>query len=127
VPIFLENEKRLMHVEIQLRTIAMDFWASLEHKLRYKKDIPEEQMEELSKRLYDCAQKSAGLDREMMDIRKCITEYAEKNEIDSQENSMGIDYIVDKIKSRMTFSKYDKISASGSTSNNHIDSIEKHN
>jgi ppGpp synthetase/RelA/SpoT-type nucleotidyltranferase len=40
VPIFLENEKRLMYVEIQLRTNAMDFWASLEHKLRYKKDIP---------------------------------------------------------------------------------------
>jgi ppGpp synthetase/RelA/SpoT-type nucleotidyltranferase len=80
----------------------MDFWASLEHKLRYKKDIPAEQMEELSKRLYDCAQKSAELDREMMDIRKCITEHAEKNEMDSQEHSIGIDYIVDKIKSRMT-------------------------
>jgi ppGpp synthetase/RelA/SpoT-type nucleotidyltranferase len=37
-------------------------------------------MEELSKRLYDCAQMSAGLDREMMDIRKCITEYAKKNQ-----------------------------------------------
>ena len=36
VPIFLEKEKRLMKVEVQLRTIAMDFWASLEHKLRYK-------------------------------------------------------------------------------------------
>ena len=39
VPIFLENEKKNMKVEVQLRTIAMDFWASLEHKLRYKKDI----------------------------------------------------------------------------------------
>jgi putative GTP pyrophosphokinase len=37
IPIFLHNEKRLMKVEVQLRTIAMDFWASLEHKLRYKK------------------------------------------------------------------------------------------
>ncbi len=37
VPIFLSNEKRHMKVEVQLRTIAMDFWASLEHKLRYKK------------------------------------------------------------------------------------------
>lgn len=42
VPIFLSNEKRYMRVEVQLRTIAMDFWASLEHKLRYKKDIPAE-------------------------------------------------------------------------------------
>ena len=41
VPIFLQNEKCLMKVEVQLRTIAMDFWASLEHKLRYKKEIPE--------------------------------------------------------------------------------------
>ena len=40
VPIFLKNEKRNMKVEVQLRTIAMDFWASLEHKLRYKKNIP---------------------------------------------------------------------------------------
>ncbi|MBS5949456.1 MAG: GTP pyrophosphokinase family protein, partial [Clostridium sp.] len=43
VPIFLKNEKKRMKVEVQLRTIAMDFWASLEHKLRYKKNInPEE-------------------------------------------------------------------------------------
>jgi putative GTP pyrophosphokinase len=76
VPIFLENEKRMMYVEIQLRTIAMDFWASLEHKLRYKKNIPSEQMEELSNRLYECAKKSADLDCEMMDIRKCIAEYS---------------------------------------------------
>ena len=41
VPIFLTNEKRLMQVEIQLRTIAMDAWANLEHQLRYKKDTSE--------------------------------------------------------------------------------------
>ena len=40
VPIFLQNEKRNMKVEVQLRTIAMDFWASLEHKIRYKKNLP---------------------------------------------------------------------------------------
>ncbi|WP_455505011.1 GTP pyrophosphokinase [Clostridium sp.] len=39
VPIFLQDEKKSMKVEVQLRTIAMDFWASLEHKLRYKKNI----------------------------------------------------------------------------------------
>ena len=37
IPIFLANEKRIMKVEIQLRTIAMDFWATLEHQLKYKK------------------------------------------------------------------------------------------
>ena len=39
VPIYLAHEKRKMRVEIQLRTKAMDFWASLEHQLRYKKDV----------------------------------------------------------------------------------------
>ena len=39
VPIFLKDEKRDMKVEVQLRTIAMDFWASLEHKIRYKKNL----------------------------------------------------------------------------------------
>ena len=43
IPIFLKDEKKDMRVEVQLRTIAMDFWASLDHKLSYKKDIPEEE------------------------------------------------------------------------------------
>lgn len=41
IPIFLSNEKKHMKVEVQFRTIAMDFWASLEHKLKYKKHIDE--------------------------------------------------------------------------------------
>ena len=55
VPIFLKNEKRNMKVEVQLRTIAMDFWASLEHKLRYKKKIPPQAADELAVELKDCA------------------------------------------------------------------------
>ena len=39
IPIFLTTEKEYMKVEVQFRTIAMDFWASLEHKMKYKKDI----------------------------------------------------------------------------------------
>lgn len=70
VPIFLENEKRPMKVEVQLRTIAMDFWASLEHKLRYKKNIEPEVMEQLSKDLTECAQISAELDHRMEAIKK---------------------------------------------------------
>lgn len=69
VPIFLEDEKRLMKVEVQLRTIAMDFWASLEHKLRYKKDIPEDMAEQLAKELLECAETSAALDAKMESIR----------------------------------------------------------
>ena len=52
-----------MKVEIQLRTIAMDFWASLEHQLRYKKDS--EFTPEMAKELYQCANLSAELDRRM--------------------------------------------------------------
>ena len=40
IPIFLSDKKEYMQVEVQIRTIAMNFWASLEHKVRYKKDIP---------------------------------------------------------------------------------------
>ena len=68
IPIFLSNEKRIMKVEIQLRTIAMDFWASLEHQLRYKKDT--EFTEEMMKELYECANASALLDMRMDELRK---------------------------------------------------------
>ena len=63
VPIFLEEEKRMMKVEVQLRTIAMDCWASLEHQLRYKKDC--EFTAEMEKQLYECAQLSIELDAKM--------------------------------------------------------------
>ena len=70
VPIFLMNEKRPMKVEVQLRTIAMDFWASLDHKLRYKKNIDPTIQKELSERLFRCAEESARLDYEMQAIRR---------------------------------------------------------
>ena len=55
-----------MTVEVQLRTISMDWWASLEHKIRYKKDIviPKE----IEEQLFTCAQISADLDRRMEDL-----------------------------------------------------------
>lgn len=70
VPIFLRNETRKMRVEVQLRTIAMDFWASLEHKLRYKKGLEDsEDYQEISRQLKNCAEISAMLDRLMENIR----------------------------------------------------------
>lgn len=72
VPIFLKNEKRRMKVEVQLRTIAMDFWASLEHKLRYKKNIDSEEIEILEKELLECSEISAALDKRMEEIRNRI-------------------------------------------------------
>lgn len=73
-PIFLADEKRLMRVEVQLRTIAMDFWASLEHKMRYKKDL--NCAEEIAEELKECAEESARLDAKMQRIRARI-EYNE--------------------------------------------------
>ena len=72
VPIFLKDEKKSMKVEVQIRTIAMDFWASLEHKLRYKKDVYLDEIESLEKELLECSEISASLDRKMENIRKRI-------------------------------------------------------
>ncbi len=70
VPIYLAHEKRLMKVEIQLRTLAMDFWASLEHQLRYKKDF--EFTKEMADELKLCAEQSAALDLRMEALRKKV-------------------------------------------------------
>lgn len=71
VPIFLANEKRMMNVEIQLRTIAMDFWASLEHKMKYKKDDLED-ADEIADELKSCAEQIAHIDLAMQNIRNRI-------------------------------------------------------
>lgn len=67
VPIFLASEKRVMKVEIQLRTIAMDCWATLEHQLRYKKDFTF--TEEMAQELLECARLSSELDARMDALR----------------------------------------------------------
>ena len=79
-PIFLREGKKMITVEVQLRTIAMDFWASLEHKLRYKKNIPEEQSKYLAAEMMDCAQISASLDERMQKVRDVIMQAEEKEE-----------------------------------------------
>ena len=73
VPIFLSDEKRYMKVEVQFRTIAMDFWASLDHKLKYKKDNlkhPEIIAQELKK----CADTITAMDYKMQEIRNMLEE-----------------------------------------------------
>ena len=77
VPIFLAREKRSMKVEIQLRTIAMDVWASLEHQLHYKKDF--DFTEEMANELIYCAALSAELD-ERMDALRNLVSSSEKEE-----------------------------------------------
>ena len=63
VPVFLASEKKMMKVEIQLRTIAMDCWASLEHQLNYKKD--RDFTPEMKNELMRCAELAAELDMRM--------------------------------------------------------------
>ncbi|MDD6154032.1 MAG: GTP pyrophosphokinase family protein [Eubacteriales bacterium] len=70
VPVFFSDEKRPMRVEIQIRTVAMDFWASLEHRMRYKKDIPEDKAAEIAEDLKDCAETIAQTDMKMLGIRE---------------------------------------------------------
>lgn len=70
VPIYLSDSVVDTKVEIQIRTIAMDFWASLEHKMNYKfdKNAPEEIRQEL----YECAEMVAVLDERMLSINDKI-------------------------------------------------------
>lgn len=72
VPIFLSTGKKLMCVEVQIRTVAMDFWASIEHNIKYKKEI--QNPEEITERLRLCADKVSELDCEMQKIQKHIIE-----------------------------------------------------
>lgn len=71
-PIFLAEQTEYVCTEVQIRSVAMDFWASLEHDLRYKsrKDIPEE----ICREMLDCASEIAKIDRKMQDIYKKIQE-----------------------------------------------------
>ena len=61
-----------MKVEVQLRTISMNFWASLEHQLRYKKDLAEEDAAAVAAELADLADTAAELDRRMQALRNYL-------------------------------------------------------
>ena len=68
IPIFLYDEKKIMKVEVQLRTMAMDMWASLEHKLAYKKEQSAE-ADRMHTNLLECAELSARIDKLMTETR----------------------------------------------------------
>lgn len=70
VPIFLAEEKKPMKVEVQFRTIAMDFWASLEHKMKYKKDIAD--ADKIFEELRECAEIINNTDFRMQQLRDRI-------------------------------------------------------
>ncbi len=72
IPVFFSDGKELLNVEVQIRTIAMDFWASLEHDLRYKKELPE--IGDIQQELKECADTIARTDNKMMEIRDKLEE-----------------------------------------------------
>ena len=81
VPVFLTNHKKSMKVEVQIRTIAMDFWASLEHRIRYKVDF--EVPEDLNRELFDAAQRIAEVDEDMQRIHERMLLLARQSGVDT--------------------------------------------
>ena len=75
VPVYLNNDTEYVEAEIQIRTIAMDFWASIDHKIHYKFDStpPEVQYE-----LYKCSLDIKALDNRMNQLNKIINKYKNK-------------------------------------------------
>ncbi len=72
VPVFFSDHKEQMRVEVQIRTIAMDFWASLEHQLKYKKDVVD--AESIIYELRSCADVINRTDYHMQSLRDRIVE-----------------------------------------------------
>lgn len=72
VPVFFSDKKESVRVEIQIRTVAMDFWASLEHQLKYKKNF--EDAKSIEDELKSCADTIAETDLRMMNLRNNIEE-----------------------------------------------------
>jgi len=76
VPVFLSDTKKIKKAEVQIRAIAMDSWASLEHGIKYKKNIPQE--EDLIRQLKECADSIASTDYKMYQIRMKMDEVKEE-------------------------------------------------
>lgn len=72
IPIFLEHEKRLVNVEVQLRSIAMNFWASLDHQLQYKKALTAEEEAAVTEELRSLSDAAADLDARMQRLRRYL-------------------------------------------------------
>lgn len=78
IPVFFAEGKTPMRAEVQIRTIGMDFWASLEHQLRYKKDLGDNaQYAYISQKLSECARAITATDNQMQDIKNLIGEYTD--------------------------------------------------
>lgn len=88
VPIFFAESSKEVKAEVQIRTIAMDFWASLEHQIKYKKNV--KNADKVIARLKECADEIAHVDETMQQIR------VEMDKI--QENSTDAETLYEKLK-----------------------------
>ena len=86
IPIYLSDGPVDTKVEIQIRTVAMDFWASLEHKIHYKfeGDAPES----IKNELVECARMVSDLDARMLSLNEEILAISQKREEEKQLNSV---------------------------------------
>ncbi|WP_010233129.1 GTP pyrophosphokinase [Clostridium arbusti] len=84
VPIHLENRIEKVYCELQIRTIAMDCWASLEHQLKYKKNIPNDKM--IIDELKRCSDEIASTDLNFQTIRDMIAQIEYRGEENTDEN-----------------------------------------
>lgn len=88
IPVFMSDRVDNVYVEVQIRTIAMDFWASLEHKIYYKydKEVPQKLLEELKK----AADTVSQLDEKMESIHREISQFKENDDLDDElQQSLG--------------------------------------
>lgn len=85
IPIFLTNKIEYVKVEVQIRTIAMDFWASLEHKIYYKHKGSDSKL--ITQELKECADMVGSLDEKMADIRREIVEMDRKETVKNIRNA----------------------------------------
>jgi putative GTP pyrophosphokinase len=86
IPIFMSDRVELTYIEVQIRTIAMDFWASLEHKIYYKynNEIPRHMSDELK----EAATMAAGLDRKMERLHREIIELKHADQAKETEHML---------------------------------------
>lgn len=82
IPIFLSDRVADTKVEIQIRTVAMDFWASLEHKINYK--FEGNAPDSIKRELVECSKMVSDLDERMLSLNEEVTKYKEK-ELEAKE------------------------------------------
>lgn len=96
IPVFFSKGKTPMRVEIQIRTIAMDFWASLDHELKYKKNIDPDTEETIATELKACAERISETDTIMQQIRIKLDSVEEEKKKQAEQNANGHYTVVDK-------------------------------